>query len=1115
MAVAVGTDAAPRGNRIQQQDPSDTKTIAKKDFDAALAATRRGSSPQDKQPGAAAPASDTETTDDTPRTTIDHLVEPGESLSRIGRTFRTPYADVLRANKDLKHPNVIHPGDHVIVPNADQRVITAQRQIGAAHAADDAVASLERLAHDPKGTDKSRALVASQLANARAEAARRWNDVQKTIETDLREAGKRSFFPEDWAGKSLVEIYGRVPKDRAYRSAVDRALAAVKGEWDRNGIGLSHFQGLVDRASKASGSQADAAWKEVRSAIENRLRDLGNGQAYPEERVKAPLGEINTHFAGNPKVASEMAGAYKSVTGEWHDQGWTRDTLGVVIDKYGDVRKAQSAIDAARSTGAADLPQLQQKLVTAQNAVRTEIERQLDDVANKVPKEQRELAIAARAALIQNEGPQEPGFSSLVDEAAYDKTVKPGIDAVQAAYKKDGAKAAADALNAQTATVSPETAKQIVAGSMPTIEAIASDLDKSMRNGDGPVSYKDYNAVYGDLAAATDMAARGANGQQVVDDVAATMIRHLPSRKFQPQFQNSPAYPLEPYQRAVMQSVRDGRGASLQLATATQLKASGRSPEANSLVGAIAVGVQALQGRVEKDVKTFSEASGDITRVRADWSDIMSKEKLDSATIDFLNRNPGIVPKFDQSYNALDGNGYAVARTNLAINAALPQLQGLSQTAELAEAKKQLGESKEAQFTVGLSDKGINEVLRQVLANEVPSSAKANPNSPISNSRSFVKELGNAAMQSQPSALGALGASNTGAPRKVLDLFTGQSVTVDPKKMSLFGGGLNGLGAAFSGYQTYVAYEKLAKGGGTMLDRTKAVYYAIGTLKETAEGLSVIAQRGWLGLDRIASAQRLSGTLLEKASRSGLQSEPGWVRFSTFFKIGGGMIDAGYAIDAASKGDVPAALLYGTSSGGGFLAAAGSVAAGDSWLATFGGPVGAAIVLSSAVGLYLYNDAKDKARFEAPSREFLEAAGYKPEIAKALADYDDNDGHSAGPALAAAARQFGISPDELMQRLNRQDPSKVHDLVKEAWTVGPDKNGNYPLSASNDRNVWAPGDRGPQYGGRYLYDPQDTRYRGGYGVSGDGIYPDEDPNVHSLTALRDYARALFGEPVLG
>lgn len=1114
MAVAAVLDAPNRKNRAQQADAAVAQP-KEQDFDTALAAAKRQKTEPKAQQNDGTPASPATTADNTPRTTINHKVEPGESLAKISKYYRTSYADVLNANKDLKHPDKIYPGDTVVVPDADQRVVTAKQQLDAAHKAEDSLASLEHLAHDPKGTDKSRALAGSEVGSARDEVNRRWGDVQKTVEADLRNAGQGTFFPDDGANAALGEIRGRAPKDQGYQGAVDRARATVKSEWDKQGISLSHFQGLVDKANKATGSDADAAWKDVQGSLENRLRDLGNGKAYPEELVKPQLDDIKKHFANDPKVASAVDGADKTVTGEWHDQGWTRDTLGTVVDKYDGVRKAQSAVDEATKTGAANLPKLQQDLTTAQNAVRSEIEHQLDDVANKVPKEKRELAIAARSALIQKNGPQEAGFASLVDQAAYNKTVKPGVDAVQDAYKKGGAKAAADALNAQTATVSSETAKQIVAGSMSTIDAIASDLDKSMRNGDGPISYKDYNAVYGNLAAATDMAARGVNGQKVVDDVAATMIRHLPSEKFQPQFKDSPSYPLRPYQTAVMQSVADGKGASLQLASATQLKASGRSSDADSLVSAISVGTQVLKGRVEDDVKNFSAASGDITRLRADWSGVMSKEKLDSATIDYLNQNPDILPKFDQSYNALDGDGYAIARTNLAIDAALPQLQGLSQTGELTKSKKELGESKEAQFAVGISDKASDEVLRQVLANEVSSSAKANPNSSIGGSRNFVKELGNAAMQSQPSALGALGMTNTGTPREVTDLFTGQTVKVDPKKMSLFGGSMNGLGAAFSGYQTYLSYEKLAHGGTTMLDKTKAVYYAMGTLKETAEGLSVMAQRGWLGLDRIPGAQQLSGTLLEKANRTGLMSEPGWVKFSTFFKVGGGLIDTGFAIDAASKGDVPAALLYGTSAGGGFLAAAGSVAASESWLATFGGPVGAGVVLASAVGLYLYNDAKDKARFEKPSREFLEAAGYDPKVASALADYDNNDGRSAGPALAAAARQFGISPDELMQRLNKQDPDKVHDLIHEAWTVEPDDKGKYPLTAANDRNVWAPGGKDPQYGGHYLYDPQDTHYRGGFGINSGGVYHNEDPNAHSLTALRDYARVLFKQPVLG
>src|SRR5262249_8430143 len=138
-----------------------------------------------------------------------------------------------------------------------------------------------------------------------------------------------------------------------------------------------------------------------------------------------------------------------------------------------------------------------------------------------------------------------------------------------------------------------------------------------------------------------------------------------------------------------------------------------------------------------------------------------------------------------------------------------------------------------------------------------------------------------------------------------------------------------------------------------------------------------------------------------------------------------------------------------------------------------------------ALGLYFYNDWKDKARFEGPSREFLQAAGVKPEIAEALSDYSNNDGGSAGPALAATAHQFGVAPEQLMERLNRMDPAKVRDLVDQAHSVDQDENGRFPLTALNDRNVWAPPGKDPQFGGSYLYDPHDKTFRGEFrGVPG-------------------------------
>lgn len=50
-----------------------------------------------------------------------HTVQPGESLSKIAKTHLDDagrYMDIFNANKDkLKDPNLIHPGQQLVIPN--------------------------------------------------------------------------------------------------------------------------------------------------------------------------------------------------------------------------------------------------------------------------------------------------------------------------------------------------------------------------------------------------------------------------------------------------------------------------------------------------------------------------------------------------------------------------------------------------------------------------------------------------------------------------------------------------------------------------------------------------------------------------------------------------------------------------------------------------------------------------------------------------------------------------------------------------------------------------------------------------------------------------------------
>lgn len=44
-----------------------------------------------------------------------HTVKPGETLNQISRDYRTPLAEILRANPNL-NPNLIYPGQTIVIP---------------------------------------------------------------------------------------------------------------------------------------------------------------------------------------------------------------------------------------------------------------------------------------------------------------------------------------------------------------------------------------------------------------------------------------------------------------------------------------------------------------------------------------------------------------------------------------------------------------------------------------------------------------------------------------------------------------------------------------------------------------------------------------------------------------------------------------------------------------------------------------------------------------------------------------------------------------------------------------------------------------------------------------
>lgn len=50
------------------------------------------------------------------------VVKPGDSLSKIAKVKKTSYKRIFYANKQVKHPDLIYPGDKLRIPSKDEKL---------------------------------------------------------------------------------------------------------------------------------------------------------------------------------------------------------------------------------------------------------------------------------------------------------------------------------------------------------------------------------------------------------------------------------------------------------------------------------------------------------------------------------------------------------------------------------------------------------------------------------------------------------------------------------------------------------------------------------------------------------------------------------------------------------------------------------------------------------------------------------------------------------------------------------------------------------------------------------------------------------------------------------
>jgi hypothetical protein len=199
----------------------------------------------------------------------------------------------------------------------------------------------------------------------------------------------------------------------------------------------------------------------------------------------------------------------------------------------------------------------------------------------------------------------------------------------------------------------------------------------------------------------------------------------------------------------------------------------------------------------------------------------------------------------------------------------------------------------------------------------------------------------------------------------------------------------------------------------------------------------------------------------------------------------------------AAQGNWPKTAALGIATAGTLLNAYPAVGAALH-LGRFAGPVGTALTLIGSAGIYALNErdqAKIAAETEPFNKDYLIAAGVKPEIANALAD-NDADGLSPAPRLLALAKDLDIEPAKLLEWLNNQDAKFVGEFVRHALNpLKPDGDGNFV-----------------QRVGKEEWDPNSATYKGEvrvYPAPYPGAVPPTDPDVWNRASIAE-AQSLEG-----
>ncbi|HEY7644874.1 MAG TPA: LysM domain-containing protein [Hyphomicrobiales bacterium] len=746
--------------------------------------------------------------------------------------------------------------------------------------------------------------------------------------------------------------------------------------------------------------------EKLKQLVAEDLTYATRGTPTPGDRLKAAQDALKARRPGDAAFAKIVDEQGTKLTQAWEAQGRTHAVWDPLLERAnkGDWQGVKDVVGVQLATLAVSTPTVE--------------------------------AINDYKAMLLGLGPQDPAFAQAVNDAVQKFLVddpQAAADQVKAAYDNGGNTRALNASSklrelTDPQKVDPLTAALIAQKAQGTIDDINFDFIDPMQGlwhdepGKGIVG--DYGAIYRNMSAVADSIDRSPEGKEIVESMALTLASHG-------------AGMID-----AKGAAKDGHGVVLSLAIAKRLLTDGDTKNANRIAKDVQSGVDELKQHAREGIDKLGEHASGILNPTMNWDAFFPADGQPIHSPDmkqWIDRHPDILKTLNEDMARVNVDGYHVQRALAGLQEYAPQLQGVENQGALVQQGEVPDADKDPSLSLvlGVSSAGLQDGLRQfnldgMKNGELTELSKIVPDAswPVRMGRNNVQAWVKLATGARPNSIG----------------------------LSLFGTGTYLWGVADHGMELH---NKIAADGwekGLFEDNGWRnlgflAMYAGGTTIETGQALAqAVSKRmgldgtepGWKGAwGRAARAPDLKDPLLG-----------GWGKlFLNHLRLFGWYNAIG-TINYAAEGSWPKALALGTATAGSFLSGYPGLAKALKF-GKFGGPWGTALTLIGSAAIYFLNR-KEKADIAAKTepfnKDYLIAAGVRPEIANELAN-NDGDGVSPAPRLMALAEYLHIEPAKLLDWINRQDVDFVHHLVNDALNpLKPGDDGRYV--ERNGRNAW-------------------------------------------------------------